>query len=230
MSKGIFITATGTDLGKTYVTALIIKKLREAGYKAGYYKAALSGVEKVEGQRPTGDAHYVKTVAKLNDDPADMVSYMYESAVSPHLAANIEGNPVTMEKIENDYKMCCANYDYVTVEGSGGIICPLRYDEREHIFLEDVIKKLKLSVIIVAGPGLGTINATVLTVKYLESQRIPIKGIIINRYHGGTMEDDNIKMIEALTHIPVIARVREGDASINIEPRILKTLYTKDGK
>lgn len=64
MSKGIFVTATGTDIGKTYVTALIIKKLREYGINAGYYKAALSGAETIK----ESDAGYVNQTAKINQN------------------------------------------------------------------------------------------------------------------------------------------------------------------
>jgi dethiobiotin synthetase len=229
MSKGIFITATGTDVGKTYVTALIVKKLREAGYNAGYYKAALSGAERTENGLHIGDAYHVKTTAKLENNCIDMVSFVYETAVSPHLAARLEGNPATLEKIAADYEKQCSKYNYVTVEGSGGIICPIRYDDEQQIFLEDIIKKLKLAVIVVADAGLGTINSTVLTVRYLESKNIQVKGIILNHYHEGVMEDDNIRMIEAITDIPVVALVGDGDSNIDIDVDMLEALYGKDG-
>lgn len=229
MSKGIFITATGTDIGKTYVTALLIKKMREAGYNAGYYKAALSGAKRSKNGLHIGDAYHVKTMAKLECNCADMVSYVYETAVSPHLAAKIEGNPVILDKIMNDYQNLCSKYDYLTVEGSGGIVCPIRYDNEQKILLEDIIKELKLTVVVVADAGLGTINATILTVRYLQSINIKVKGLILNRYHGGVMEDDNISMIETMTKIPVIALVRDGDFDIEIDMQTLKALYGEDG-
>lgn len=228
MSRGIFITATGTDIGKTYATALIIKKLREAGYNAGYYKPVLSGAERTKNGLHIGDAYHVKTTTNLNCGCTDMVSYVYETAVSPHLAAKLEGNPVTLKKIVTDYKNQCSRYDYITVEGSGGIICPIRYDDEHQIFLEDIIKELKLPVLIVAEAGLGTINSTVLTVRYLENKDIQIKGIILNRYHGGIMEDDNIRMIEKITQIPVIALIRDGDFNIDMDVRMLAALYGRD--
>ncbi|MCX7658263.1 MAG: dethiobiotin synthase, partial [Oscillospiraceae bacterium] len=116
------------------------------------------------------------------------------------------------------------------VEGSGGSICPIRYDEEAEIFLEDIIKALGLDVIIVADAGLGTINSTLLTVKYLKSKNIKIKGIILNRYHGGVMENDNIKMIEELSDVPVIALVAEGASDIEIDADTLKRVFEKDGK
>ena len=75
MSKGIFVTATGTDIGKTYVTALIIKKLREYGINAGYYKAALSGAETIK----ESDAGYVNQTAKINQNQESLISYLYKS-------------------------------------------------------------------------------------------------------------------------------------------------------
>lgn len=225
MSKGIFITATGTDVGKTYVTALIVKKLRDAGYQAGYYKAALSGAVRNDNGLYIGDAEYVKSIAGLEDDCSNMVSYVYEAAVSPHLAAKIEGNPVELRKIAEDFQQQLGRYDYVTVEGSGGIICPIRYDEEQKIFLEDIIKALSLDVLLVADAGLGTINATVLTVRYLESRHINVKGILLNRYHGGDMEEDNKKMIEAMTGVPVIALVRDGDVELDMDVAMLAGLF-----
>lgn len=75
-----------------------------------------------------------------------------------------------LNKIKDDFKSVCHKYDYVTVEGSGGIICPIRWDNSEHILLEDIIKTLELNTIIIADSGLGTINATVLTTEYLKSK------------------------------------------------------------
>ena len=97
MSKGIFITGTGTDVGKTYTTALLLKKMRET-VNAGYYKAALSGAEIIDGKRMAGDAYRVCKTAGIDGNPNDYVSYIYDEAVSPHLAARNEGNPRNMNK------------------------------------------------------------------------------------------------------------------------------------
>lgn len=225
MSKSIFVTGTGTDVGKTYVTALIVKKLREYGLNAGYYKAALSGAEMVNDKLVAGDADYVNTVSRINEKPNDMVSYIYRNAVSPHLASKIEGNPVDINKVVEDYKDICERFDYVTMEGSGGIVCPIRYDENNKIFLKDIIKELGLSTIIVADAGLGTINSIVLTVEYMRSYNIEIKGIILNKYTGGIMQEDNKKMVEEITNIPVIACVKPYERNLDIDVDTLKDIY-----
>ena len=144
MGKGIFVTGTGTDIGKTYVTALIVKKLADAGIRTGYYKAALSGAKSIG----DSDAGYVKKIAGITQEDTSLLSYLYQNAVSPHLAAQIEGNPVDPEKIKKDFDKVKSKFDYVTVEGSGGIVCPIRWDKEHKILLEDIVKALNLNTLV----------------------------------------------------------------------------------
>lgn len=199
----------------------MVKKLHYAGINAGYYKAALSGAACIA----DSDAGYVKRIGEINQPESTLLSYLYQNAVSPHLAARMEGNPVELSKVIGDYQQVASQYDYITVEGSGGIVCPLRYDTDNHILLEDIVKALGLNTVIVAPAGLGTINAVALTAQYLMSRDIGIKGVIINHYTGGMMEEDNIAMIEALTAIPVLARVAQNATELEISLDQLKALY-----
>lgn len=226
MSKNIFITGTGTDVGKTYVTGLILKKLNESGRNAAYFKAAMSGNERTDdGSLIPGDALFVKTVSGISQPLDEMCPYIYETAVSPHLASKIEGNPVELKKVTEAFTDVSEKYAYVTMEGSGGILCPLRYDDTK-IHLEDVIRELGLSCLIVADAGLGTINSVVLTVEYMKAKNITVKGIIFNNYHSGdVMEEDNLRMCEELTGVNVIACVEPNDDEINIDADFLASLY-----
>ena len=227
MKKALFITGTGTDIGKTYVTGLIVKKLRDAGLNAGYYKAALSGAEPdANGTLQPGDAIYVNRVANIGEKTENLVSYVYKEAVSPHLAAKINDQPIDFAKVTVDFKRALAKYDYLTMEGSGGIICPLRWDNQQHVILDDLVKKLDLGVLIIADAGLGTINAAVLTIEHLKSRNIPIKGIIFNNYiPHDLMQDDNERMIEEMTGIKVLAKVKKGDTELNMAVSCLQSLY-----
>ena len=226
MAKKIFITGTGTDVGKTYVTGLIVKKLKESGMNAAYYKAAMSGNERTEeGMLLPGDAQYVKTVSGIEQSLACMCPYVYEAAVSPHLASRIEGNPVMLQEVVKGFEEVCRQYDYVTMEGSGGILCPICFDERE-LWLEDVIRELGLSSLIVADAGLGTINSVVLTVEYMRATGLPVKGIIFNRFHpGDRMEEDNLRMCEHRTKLPVLACVEADSGTLDMEIEKLTSLY-----
>lgn len=112
MGKGIFITGTGTDIGKTYVTALLIKKMRDMGMNAGYYKGVLSGAKNIS----ESDAGYVNDLAQIGQEPETLVSYLYKDAVSPHLASKLKGNPVELNQIKRDFIHVSEKYDYVIVE------------------------------------------------------------------------------------------------------------------
>lgn len=226
MSKNIFITGTGTDVGKTYVAGLIVKKLADSGLSAAYYKAAMSGNERREdGSLIPGDALSVKNRSGISQSLESMCPYVYENAISPHLASRIEGNPVDMQVVKSGFEKLDAEYDYMTVEGSGGILCPICFDECK-IQLEDVINELGLSSIIVADAGLGTINGVVLTAEYMKARNMPIKGIIFNNYHpGDVMEEDNIKMCEYMTGIETIACVKPGDEELNVDINKLVAVY-----
>ena len=226
MSKNLFVTGTGTDVGKTYVAGLIVKKLRESGKSAAYYKAAMSGNERrPDGSLIPGDALQVKTMSAIEQPLEEMCPYIYETAVSPHLAARFEGNPVEMNCVLKNFDRVCGKYDYVTAEGSGGILCPLRFDE-EKIQLEDFIKARSLVCLMIADAGLGTINAVVLTAEYMKARKIPVKGIIFNHYESGNkLHEDNLFMCEYMTGLKVVACVKDGDTDLNIPFEVLEELY-----
>ena len=220
MSKGYFVTATGTDVGKTFITALLVKKWRDSGIDAGYYKAALSGAELRDGKWVAGDADYVKRIANLPDTQEQLVSYVYKEAVSPHLAARKEGNPVELTKVKADFEAACARHEFIFAEGSGGIICPIRYDDQK-IFLVDIMKTLNLPLVIVTTAALGSINACVLTVEYARNRGLDVRGLIVNRYGSSgnlEMEDDNIRMMQDLTGLEVLAKVKDGDTDLGVQP------------
>ncbi|MBQ6675967.1 MAG: dethiobiotin synthase [Ruminococcus sp.] len=226
MAKGLFVTGTGTDIGKTYISALLLKRLNEAGLSCAYFKAAMSGNERLpNGELIPGDAKLVKSVSGIDQPLATACPYVYERAVSPHLASRLEGGAVDMAVVREYYARLCEEYDYILSEGSGGIVCPIRYDERV-IMLPDIIKALGLPCIIVADSGLGTINSVVLTYEYMKAHGIAAKGLILNRFHrGDAMEEDNKLMCGRLTSLPVLACVGEGDKDISLDADTLAALF-----
>ena len=226
MSKAVFLTGTGTDIGKTYIAGMIVKKLAEAGKNPAYYKAAMSGNDRREdGSLIPGDALFVQKTSGISQSLEEMCPYVYENAWSPHLASRVEGNPVDLDVVRKGFLETADKYDFITMEGSGGILCPLCFDERK-IQLEDVIREFELSSILVADAGLGTINSVVLTAEYMKAHSLPIKGIIFNHYHpGNIMEDDNIFMCEHMTGLPVIAKVQDDATELETDADVLSALY-----
>ena len=205
----VFVTGTDTDIGKTYICGEIARMLCKSGIKTGYYKAALSGAEFINGELCPRDAEYVK---KSSEDPNFnyKVSYVFEEAVSPHLASERSDIEIKMDKIKNDFNEVHSENEFTIVEGSGGIICPISLSG-EIIFLEDIIDAIGTDMILVAQSGLGSINSVVLSYEYSKRMKTDIKAVIMNRFENGNIiHEDNKKIIEKITGLPVYKCINEG--------------------
>ncbi|KGM95521.1 dethiobiotin synthetase [Clostridium novyi A str. 4552] len=230
MSNGIFIVGTDTDIGKTFVTGGILYLLRKNGVNASYFKAALSGAIKENKRLIPGDTKFVSDLSGLNEEYSFLTPYVFETAVSPHLASKIENIPIDLKIIKNSYLRVKEKYDYIVAEGSGGIICPIIDDGKSTLLLEDIIKLLHLDTLLVASAGLGSINHTVLTVKYMENVGLNIKGIIVNGYDENNIcHRDNVKMIKKLTGKDIVALVPNIKENDNVE-EIKRTFDALDYK
>lgn len=206
MTKGIFITGTDTDVGKTVITAGIMHLLRTQGCNATYFKAALSGAVLENGKTLPGDTRFVCEFSRLNEEYEKLTPYVYKTSVSPHLASKIENNPIDIDVVKEKFNQLKEKYEYIVAEGSGGVVCPLICDENNTYLLYELIKELGMSVIIVSRSALGTINHTVLTVEFLEKLGMDVKGIIINGFEENNIcHKDNVDMIKRLTKVPIIA-------------------------
>lgn len=220
--KSLFITGTGTDIGKTYVSAAVARYMTGKHLNLGYYKAAVSGAPSIE----ASDAGYVRAHGNIRQETESLLSYLYQRPLSPHLAARIEGNPADLEVIKSSFRALGKDYDYVLSEGAGGIVCPVVYEEGRRLFYTDIIKALGMSVAVVADAGLGTINYCVLTSGYLKAQGIKCKGFIFNRYdEKSVMHVDNLKMVEELTGHRVIAVLPQGSEDLVLRARPLEEYF-----
>lgn len=217
MGRGIFIIGTDTDVGKTFVTGGIVHILKENGFKVIPFKPIQSGgvLDENVKRLKSPDISYIEEICgieskTLDEESSIMNTYCLKEEVSPHLAAKIENIKISKNKIINQYKNLINEYDYVVVEGAGGIVVPLIENE---YFIYDLIKDLKLDVVIVARAGVGTINHTVLTHELLKLKNINCKGIVINNYNGNYYEDDNIQTIKNLTGLDIVGTIN------TVEPR-----------
>lgn len=208
MSKAIFITGTGTDIGKTYVAGEVVAAIQGEGFDTAYYKPVLSGSDNIF----ESDAGVVRKRCDLEQAPLSMVTAMYHDAVSPHLAAARVQQGVDLDLVKADFGAVSMLHDVTVVEGCGGIVCPLTiYADGRKIMQEDLIRTLGLECLIVADAGLGTINATVLTIEYMRAHGLDICGVILNRFDDANeMHQDNLVMIEKLGGVNVVATVAEG--------------------
>ncbi|MDD4588599.1 MAG: dethiobiotin synthase [Heliobacteriaceae bacterium] len=197
MTKGYFITGTGTGVGKTVVTAGLLAGFRQRGITAMAMKPVQSG--------GIGDTRFLIHTGRLPIAQSEINCYSFQPAVSPHLAAEWAGEEISLPVIKQAFNRLAGQYRPVLVEGAGGICVPLT---RAGFTVADLAGELGLPLIVVARAGLGTINHTALTVKWAQHLGLTIKGIIINDYNAlNPIEADNVFMITRLTDVPVIGLI-----------------------
>lgn len=200
---GLFITGTDTSTGKTVIAAGLAGALRHMGYSVGVMKPVQSGAAVRDGKRYSQDAELMVKAAGPHDEDTLTCPVLLQEPLAPAVAAEMEGRSVNIELIKSAYMELTRRHEFVIVEGAGGIAVPVK----NRFLISDLIACLGLPAIIVARPGLGTINHTVLTAEHAKNRKIPVIGVIINNYRGGIVEETNPKMIEELTGVPVLGVV-----------------------
>ncbi|OGC16158.1 dethiobiotin synthase [candidate division WOR-1 bacterium RIFOXYC2_FULL_37_10] len=202
----IFITGTDTGVGKTYITVLLAKYLMREGHNVGVMKPISTGSTKDD------DARHLKKILHLKE-PLDLINPIHlKLPLAPYSASKILKKKIALKKIFAAFKKLQKLHDIVIVEGIGGVLVPILKD----YFVADLIKDMGISALIVARPGLGTINHTLLTIEALKARKIKIAGIVINKYTGKTLsEKTNAEAFFEISEIPnYTCGCSEGDFSI----------------
>ena len=207
--SGIFITGTDTGVGKTVVAAGLALVLRERGMRVGVMKPVASGCVG-EGKRlVSGDAVYLMEAAE-NEHPYLTNPLRFRNSLAPSVASVIEKKEVPIERILKAYRELQNHYDFVIVEGIGGLLVPLT----KEYFVANLIHEFGLPIVIVARGGLGAINHTLLTVDAAVIRGFEIRGIIFNRMprvNFSIAEITNPKVIHDITGIPILGTLPELD-------------------
>ncbi|MDD5401444.1 MAG: dethiobiotin synthase [Sulfurimonas sp.] len=168
MTKRIFVTATNTNIGKTYTTKLLLKEFASRGFSVGVIKPIETGV--LDGYATDGE-ELLELIKKLNPklwhlEVEDIVPITYEAATAPFVASN--NTPLDLKKIQNKIEEMEASCDIVIIEGAGGLYVPID----ENYMMIDLIKYFKASALLVTHCSLGCINDTLLSKKALEDKNI----------------------------------------------------------
>jgi len=206
MIKGLFITGTDTGVGKTYVAAGIAKALRSAKIDVGVMKPAETGCRPRSGKLIPRDAEALIRAAAVRDSLSLVNPYRFQAPVAPSVAAEIDRKTIDPGKILQSFKTLSQKHRFMIVEGAGGIMVPLA---KGYLFL-DLAEAMDLPVVIVARPGLGTINHTLLTIEALRGRGIAISGIVINDGQGGRKglaEVTSPAVIQNLSGVPIIGTI-----------------------
>lgn len=199
----LFITGTDTDVGKTVVTAILGLAYQEKGINVGYFKPVQSGATCKNGKLIPPDAEFCRQMLNLDIPAEQLCGYIFEPPVSPHLAAKWARMQIDPAYIKARYDLLAKQYETLLVEGTGGLLVPLA----ENYFIRELVKALHLPLIIVARPGLGTLNHTLLTLECARQSGIKIAGVIINRaptIHDPVVEN-NIETIAKMGKTKILA-------------------------
>lgn len=190
-SKAIFITATDTGVGKTVAAFVLGVLLKKQGLDVGVMKPV---------QCAGTDARFLKKALGLQDGLEVINPFYAPEPLSPHLAFQRSKIKFDKRRVQDCLKVLRSRHDIVLVEGAGGLMVPLA----KGYYNADLIADLKAEVIIVARPGLGTINHTLLTINEARRRGWRVKGVIFCQAKPGKRglpERTNPQEIEKLSGV-----------------------------
>ena len=201
-NRSIFVTGTGTGVGKTVVTGLLARFLSETGLSTVTQKWVQTGSRGFS----EDIAVHLRLMGKSEKDfeayLPHMAPYTFGFPSSPHLAARLENRAIDTKKILDSFYLLKNDFDAVVVEGTGGLMVPL--NRREMVI--DICEKARIPVLLVVNNGLGAINRTILSVEALRKRGIEILGLVFNRISVGedeTILKDNLSIINEFTGLDV---------------------------
>lgn len=206
---GLFVTGTDTEVGKTYVAALIAKSLVAAGHRVGVYKPTASDCVYDGNQLVAEDALVLWDAAGRPFQSDAVCPQRFRSAISPHLAAKSEGKQVDSELLRTGISAWTDHCDIIIVEGAGGLMSPFTDDE----FVADLAFDFGYPLVVVTANVLGAINQTMQTLITAACFRdgLDMAGIVLNDaqiFEGDISIDSNQDEIAKRTETPILARVR----------------------
>lgn len=201
-----FITGTDTGVGKTFVSALLIRSLRAAGLDT-------------VGMKPIccGD----RTDAELLHDASDRVIELndvnpvwFRAPTAPYTAAIIENRQVDLDQIRERFAKLRSQHRSLIIEGVGGWLVPIRRD----YFLADLASEFALPVVIVVHNRLGALNHTLLTVENIRARGLHCAGVILNNMdaNGGAATTTNRAVLENLVELPILFEVEKDQSELRL--------------
>lgn len=171
--RGLFVTATDTEVGKSVTAAALIAALAHAGRRVAAFKPAVTGLDEQPG--PFGRDHeLLATVASAGQTPEEVAPYRFGPPLSPHLAAELAGIELSPTRLLDHARAQAARAELLVCEGVGGLLVPLTPD----FLIRDLARELDLPVVVAARPGLGTINHTLLTLEAARSVGLRVAAVV----------------------------------------------------
>jgi len=235
-SWGTFIIGTDTEIGKTTIAAGLAHLLKEKGYNVGVMKPIATGSKKYSNKFKSLDTKILITATR-NQDSDDFINpFFYKIPSAPYLATKIllNSTKIDLNIIKKKYMELQKKYDYMIVEGIGGLMVPLTRDQ----YVANLAKMLNLPIVIVMSNKVGTLNHVIMTSVMCKNYKLKILGIVIN--HTIQANDKKSKQIndflpeivkdltglEILAVVPFLNKPSPSQTSIFLE-KVFKRCFTK---
>ncbi len=199
VERGVFVTGTGTEVGKTVVAASIVAALAAGGERVAAFKPAVSGLAEAGEEWPPD--HELLAAATGWQSAGAVSSHLFEPAASPHLAAEMTGETIDPFDLAEHARRLAADADLLVCEGVGGLMVPLT----TNFSVLDLAEVLRLPAIVVAPPGLGTISDTRLAVDRLRETGLNVAAVVLNPWPAEPdhVERSNRATLEELLDVEV---------------------------
>lgn len=214
--KGCFVTGTDTGVGKTVVATGLARLLVERGLRVGVMKPIETGCDVVDESELPHDGRFLAEAARIGGDRRWVVPCRYQEPLAPFVAARRERRPVDFNAIRTSWEYLQAHYELAIVEGAGGLSVPIS----DGYTMADLAREMRLPLLIVARPTLGTLNHTYLTVHYARSKGLPLVGVVVSGYDPQTTdvaEQTNPAVLEELCELPVLGCVPRREVIDTVE-------------
>jgi dethiobiotin synthetase len=198
--RGVFVTGTGTEVGKSVVAAAVCAALARRGERVAAFKPAVTGLDEPTGDWPP-DHELLAGAASAGQSPADVAPHRFGPPVSPHYAAELAGETIEPALLVEAARAAGMGADALVCEGIGGLLVPIT----SGYLVRDLAVDLGLPVVVAATTGLGTINHTLLTVEAARAAGLGVAGVVMTPWPAdpAPIEASNRAMIEDLGGVSV---------------------------
>jgi dethiobiotin synthetase len=195
--RGVFVTGTGTEVGKTVVAAVLTRTLAAEGKRVAVFKPTVTGLEE-EGET---DHALLRRASGSSQSDDEIAPYRYDPPASPHLAAALAGEEIEPERLRQAARTAADNADAIVCEGVGGLLVPLS----PTYLVRDLAVDLGYPLVVVGAPGLGTINHTLLTLESARAAGLDVAAVVLNPWpeEPSEIERSNRETIAALAGVHV---------------------------
>ncbi len=201
-AAGVFVTGTSTEIGKTVVAAVLAHTIAAEGRNVAVFKPCVTGLE----EPGESDHELLRRASGSSQSEEQIAPYRYDPPASPHLAAAMAGEQINPARLLATAREAAESAEFLVCEGVGGLLVPLVADGPPPPYLvRDLAADLGYPVVVVAPPGLGTINHTLLTVESARAADLEVAAVVLTPWpeHPSEVERSNRQTIATLAEIDV---------------------------